>query len=368
MKLSRSGVLAALVVVALGVGVAGIGAAVASTVASDASTDEFCAVLPDSIGLYEGNPVTRMGVEIGKIGSIRPTGDTVEVVFALDDTTRIPGDVAAVTRSKSLLADRSLELVGGTSDGPPLEQGTCIPKERAFTPKSISQVVGSVADFLEALTPEGSDQSIESVISGLDAALEGQGPEANSMLTHAGSAMESPDQFVADIGSSIQNMAPLADRSLEQWQSITSLISQLPAITSAGIELWDGTDDVAYGIGWLVATLNEVQTRYGGDIWPFLKGPAVDAISLAASRVDDISNVLSALPALATFVTAQSQKSASLSLDYTPPQVAVQGIAADLLCSPPIGGPGTTCTGSGDHVLVPALTVLDHVLTSGATS
>lgn len=33
---------------------------------------EYCAIMPDGIGLYAGNPVTQMGYQIGKVNTVTP--------------------------------------------------------------------------------------------------------------------------------------------------------------------------------------------------------------------------------------------------------------------------------------------------------
>ncbi|QHG85545.1 MCE family protein (plasmid) [Rhodococcus rhodochrous] len=355
-RYARASLVVGTTVVLCAAGVAGIAFASSS---SDAGR-EYCAVLPESVGLYEGNPVTRMGVEIGTIRAIRPVAGNAEVRFEVADGVAVPSDVTAVTRSKSLLADRSLELVGELHDGDTWPSEVCIPRERTYTPKSISEVVGSTADFLAELTPENSELSIEALIEGMDNAFAGQGVEVNELVNHAASAMRNPDPFVADIGATIEAMAPLSERGLQDWPTIRSLVTQLPSIASAGIELWDGTDDVAYGIGYLVATLNEVHGRYGDEIWPAMRGPGVDAIALAASRADEIGDVMSALPVFADFVAAQAQEPTFLSFDYRPPLVEIDGVAADVLCAVP-----GTCIERDTGAAIPATSLLTGITELG---
>jgi ABC-type transporter Mla subunit MlaD len=76
--------------------------------------------MSDSVGLYVGNPVTQMGYKIGTVDGITPRDTSVEVRFTINERRPIPRDVKAVTRSTSILADRSLELVGNYSSGPQL--------------------------------------------------------------------------------------------------------------------------------------------------------------------------------------------------------------------------------------------------------
>ena len=47
--------------------------------------------MPDSVGLYVGNPVTQMGYQIGKVKAITPTARDVRVDFTV---TRAPSVAA----------------------------------------------------------------------------------------------------------------------------------------------------------------------------------------------------------------------------------------------------------------------------------
>ncbi|QTJ68620.1 MCE family protein [Rhodococcus sp. ZPP] len=350
---------AATLTVALALGAAGI--AVARTVATD-STRSYCAEMPDAVGLYAGNPVTQMGFEVGRVESIVQKGSHVEVTFTADSDRDLPADVQAVTRSKSILADRSLELVGNYAAGPTLEPGTCIPLENSHTPKSISEVVSSAADFIKALAPEDKQKTIAMAVAGLDESLRGQGESARTMMEHAAEAMDDPDKFVADIGSSIVNMAPLSERALADWAAITSLVQHLPAVTEAGIELWPGVVDVCQGIAWLVRTLEDIQTNYGNDIWPFVHGQVTDAIAMTAGRTGDINSMLGTLPSLEGLVRQQATSASGPHIQYTPPTVAVN----DELCAVLDRLRPGSCqrTDTGAHVSATAW--MDYTLVNGA--
>ncbi|MGW4479296.1 MlaD family protein [Rhodococcus triatomae] len=290
----------------------------------------YCAEMPDSVGLYVGNPVTQMGFEVGTVDSIVERGDRVEVTFTTGVDRAFPVDVQAVTRSKSILADRSLELVGNLTSGPALEPGTCIPLQRSHTPRTISEIVGSAADFLGELSPEGSEATVAGAVAGLAEALRGEGDNARDLVENAAAAMEDPDRMVADLGTAVAAMAPLTEQTLADWGAITSLATQLPDIATAGIDLFPGTIDVCVGIGWLVATLYDVQGRYGGEIWPFVHGPVTQAISLAAGRAGDLTGLVGAVPSLAAVLEQQSKQSGGLTVRFTPPSVTLgDGTAID---------------------------------------
>ena len=64
----------------------------------------------DAVGLYVGNPVSVLGMPVGKVTSVVAKDSYVEVKLAIDDGVDIPADVQAVTVSTSILTDRLVEL------------------------------------------------------------------------------------------------------------------------------------------------------------------------------------------------------------------------------------------------------------------
>ncbi|MFC8529233.1 MlaD family protein [Nocardia sp. NPDC057227] len=289
-----------------------------AVVDSEPASTAYCAQLPDAIGLYAGNPVTRMGVRIGTIDRIEAEGGHVEIGFTVEAGQHIPADVAAVTRSKSILADRSLELVGAET-GSELTAGSCIPLDRGHTPKSISEITGSAADFIGELSPDNGQQSFERAVTGLAEALRGQGPEARQLMLQAASAAQSPDQLTADIGAIIRDMAPLTDEALRNWQHIRSVLDQMPQIVAAGIDLWPSVVDVCVGIAWLVRVLHDVHVNYGDLLWPAMHGPLTEAIHLAAGRVGDLRGLIESIPAVAALLRQQTGTDGAMVLAYQPP-------------------------------------------------
>ena len=46
---------------------------------------EFCAIMPDAVGLYPGNPVTQMGYKIGTVDKVTPGETSVEIHFKISE-------------------------------------------------------------------------------------------------------------------------------------------------------------------------------------------------------------------------------------------------------------------------------------------
>ncbi|MGW0021466.1 MlaD family protein [Rhodococcus sp. NPDC003382] len=312
-----------------------------------ADTATYCAEMPDAVGLYPGNPVTQMGFPIGKVDSVEQRATHVEVRFTVDNGRVFPADVKAVTRSKSILADRSLELVGNYESGPQLAPETCIDRDNGYTPKTISEVVGSAADFIEALAPEAGDETIEAAISGLNEALRGQGENTRQMMIHAANAMENPDGFLADIGSSISNMAPLTEDALVHWPNLKGLFDTLPRVAEGSLGLWPGAVDVCVGLASVVALLYDIQTTYGEEIWPFVHGRAVEAIKRAAQQSGSIGDLVSTIPSMSNAVSSQTRAAGALSVEYMPPQITLSDDEAARLCEVLESVSPGSCKGAG---------------------
>jgi phospholipid/cholesterol/gamma-HCH transport system substrate-binding protein len=168
----------------------------------------YCALMPDAIGLYVGNPVTQLGYPIGEVTSIAPSAAHVRVDFSVTDDRPLPRDVKALTRSTSILADRALELVGNYESGPQLSSAECIPLGRSATPKSLSEVIGSTTNFVNSVTPHGST-NVGGTVAGLDRLMHGNGAAANELLTASSALLDSPDGAISDLGSIVKNLADL---------------------------------------------------------------------------------------------------------------------------------------------------------------
>lgn len=79
----------------------------------------MCAEFTDAVGgLYPGNKVALLGIEIGSMSAIVNKPDHVEVDFTVPADLVLPADVGAVTYSQSIVTDRHIELTKPYTGGP----------------------------------------------------------------------------------------------------------------------------------------------------------------------------------------------------------------------------------------------------------
>lgn len=271
--------------------VAAVGASCAPSAAQGA---EYCALLPDSIGLYPGNSVTQMGYRIGEVKSITPSTLDVRVDFTVTEERPLPENVKAVIRSPSILADRSLELVGNPDGGPRMPVGGCIPLSRSATPQSLSDVIGSATTFVKSINPEGST-NVADVVDQLDRAFDNQGAGINQLLTTSSAVLNSPDQAVSDIGSIIVNLAQLSSVLTDLRDPLKQIMLDAQKTTSDIAVAVNGGWRVANGVDPLATTIEDIELHLGEELQFTL-----DAVSVALRKISPhaprLANLLNVVP------------------------------------------------------------------------
>jgi phospholipid/cholesterol/gamma-HCH transport system substrate-binding protein len=330
---------------------------------SDASA-HFCAIMSDSIGLYAGNPVTQMGYKIGTIDNIIPRDTSVEVRFTLNGDRPIPNDIKAVTRSTSILADRSLELAGTYSGGPRLLAGHCIPRSRTFTPLSISQVVGSATNFVNGISPDGST-NLEDALRGFDAALRGNGPALNRLLTTSSSLLDSPDQAIADMSAIVRNVVKLTVMLKESRTPIKQIVQDMPETTPYLVKgLW-GIDNLTNAVGELILTASEVSDKLGDQIQVALDTVA-DALRHLSPHYKGLANMLNPVPRFINTLSYYANRHDFDLIAWSPPLFRIRTPDGLALCGAMNASMPGSCADVNGQPHAVDVALLQYVLTEAA--
>lgn len=261
---------------------------------SESQSAEFCAIMRDSIGLYAGNPVTQMGYKIGSVDRVTPMGASVEVRFKITERRAIPADVKAVIRSTSILADRSLELVGNYSSGPRLQADRCIPIGHTLTPLSLSQVIGAATHFVNGINPQGST-NIQDALRGVDEAAHGNGGGLNSLLTKSSSLLDNPDAAIGDLGSIVRSLNRLSTMLRANRVPAKQIVLDMQETTPQLVRALHGTmglTDVAHE---LIRLVDDLERSLGNDIQTGLDTFG-DLLRHLSPHSKGIANILNPVP------------------------------------------------------------------------
>jgi virulence factor Mce-like protein len=292
----------------------------------------YCAIMPDSVGLYVDNPVTQMGYEIGKVSSIAPSAQSVRVDFTVDDQRTLPGNVKAVIRSTSILADRSLELVGNYDAGLKLSAGECIPLERSLTPKSLSQVIGASTNFVNSISPEGST-NIAGVLQGADQALHDQGAGANKLLTTTASVLDSPDQAIGDLSSITTNLGQLTTTLADLEPTLKGVFSDVDSYVAPDVVATARGASMAFeGIVPILTLAADLETQLGPQIQQLLDAVSV-VIRKLTPRAPFYASILNAAPRYINGIANIVNNHEFDTLRYRPPMYRLRTPDGVLQCN-----------------------------------
>lgn len=292
----------------------------------------MCAEFTDTVGLYEGNYVTMLGVQVGTVEKIEPRGDRMKVSLKIDKDMALPADVGAVTMSSSIVTDRRVELTKPYTVGPQFDWSQCIPLERTKTPLGISEAFDAVGKLTgDLLGPDGVPNAgrpattvLADTLSSADRALSGTGPQFNAMLKQVSDLVGNPADRDVVFRRLVDNLDSLTTMFVTNWPDMKALLDNL----GTGLELIDGVasnlrDAIDLALQFLPVIVRNVE-KYDQQSYAFLD-KAVPFAHELLSRGGNINELLSYLPRAAQNLMAFFDPAAQgVRVQYRPPQFDVK--------------------------------------------
>lgn len=112
-----------------------------------------------AIAIYEGSDVRVLGVPVGTVVKVTPTGTDVTVEMEYDAKLKIPADAEAVVVAPSIVGDRYVQLTPVYEDGDVLADGAVLDESRTAVPLELDQIYGSIDNLTVALGPTGANKN-----------------------------------------------------------------------------------------------------------------------------------------------------------------------------------------------------------------
>ncbi|MFF0633712.1 MCE family protein [Nocardia sp. NPDC004151] len=261
-----------------------------------------CAEFTDTVGLYEGNSVTMLGVEVGTVSKIEALGDRMRVTLSVKDSVKLPADIAAVTMSSSIVTDRHVELTKPYTGGPRFDTATCIPMERTKTPIGISEALDAMGTLAGDLTGGGAgkpDSLLDDTLTAADRAIDGTGQQWNQLLQRLSAVVGDPAQKDAAFRRLVDNLDQLTTMFVTNWPDMTQVLSNL----RNGLQLigqfsaeFSGAVDIAVEF---LPVIARNAGKYDQQIYSLLDVVLPQAHTFVQQHQGDITSLLTALPPLA---------------------------------------------------------------------
>lgn len=115
---------------------------------------------PRTISVYEGSDVRVLGVPVGTVTRVEPTGTDVTVTMTYDREVKLPADAKAVIIAPSVVGDRYVQLTPAYSGtGDVLTDGAELSVDQTSEPLELDQIYDSLDRLNVALGPRGANKS-----------------------------------------------------------------------------------------------------------------------------------------------------------------------------------------------------------------
>jgi phospholipid/cholesterol/gamma-HCH transport system substrate-binding protein len=232
-------------------------AALGWTVLRPAGQYRVTAYFTDTVGLYPGSDVRILGIAVGEITDVVPTGDQVRVEMMIDDDYDIPADADAVVLAPSLVSDRYVQFAPVYDGGETMKDGAEVPLQRTATPVELDAVYGALDELSTALGPTGANRNgaLSDLIDTGAANLDGNGAALNRTLTGFSQAVETLATNREDLFSSLDNLQTFTTA----LASIDAQVGQFNDNMAAVADLLAGErEDLAAAIALLSQALGDV--------------------------------------------------------------------------------------------------------------
>ena len=197
------------------------------------STKTIRADFSQTKGIYAGDSVRMLGVEIGTITDISAVDGVSRVTMKVDDDVQIPADARAVLVAQSLVAERFIQFTPTYSGGPELEDNATVPEDRTAIPVEWDEIKTELMALSEALGPQEDNDNgaLSDFVDATDGMLDGNGSAARNTLREMSATMETLSQGRTDLFSTVQNLQVFVTALAQSEEQIVGFSDHLSSVT-----------------------------------------------------------------------------------------------------------------------------------------
>ncbi|NMM82960.1 mammalian cell entry protein [Rhodococcus sp. SRB_17] len=220
--------------------------------------NKISAHFTSTTGLYEGDEVRVLGVNVGKVTKIEPRDRDTYVEMKVDSSVSIPADAKALIIAQSLVSARFIQLTPVYSGGDKMSNGGEIPIEHTAVPVEWDEIKTELTKLSESLGPEGLDDqgSLGRFIDTLGANLEGNGDSIRKTLHELSDTMHTLSEGRTDLFSTIRNLQAFVTALSSSNQQIVQFSGNLASVSSV---LANSSDELGIALSDLDLAVGDVQ-------------------------------------------------------------------------------------------------------------
>jgi len=173
-----------------------------------ASTKTLVAHFPRTISIYEGSDVRVLGVPVGQVDKVTPSGTDVVVTMSYDADVKVPANAKAVIIAPSIVGDRFVQLTPVYTGGDVISDGAVLQTDRTAVPLELDQIYSSIDDLTVALGPTGAnkDGALSDLLETTAANFGGQGAKFHQTIQDFGKLSQTLDDNKEELFGSAREL------------------------------------------------------------------------------------------------------------------------------------------------------------------
>ena len=213
----------------------------------------------NSNGIFPGDEVRILGVNVGKIDTIEPQPNRVKITFWYDDKYKVPADANAVILSPAIVTARVLQLTPPYTGGPVMQNNAVIPEVRTAVPvewDDLRTQLERISQLVQPTQPDGLS-TLGAVVHTTANSLRGEGANIRDTIMKLSQAISVLGDHSGDLFSTLKNLSVLVSALQDSADLTRQLNDNLASVTGL---LSDDPNEVGDAVSAISAVVGDVQS------------------------------------------------------------------------------------------------------------
>ncbi|HJQ44650.1 MAG TPA: MCE family protein [Jatrophihabitantaceae bacterium] len=206
------------------------------------SNKTVTAQFDSAVGVYAGTPVKILGVNVGEVSDVHPTGAYVSVKIEYDSKYKLSPDASAIEVANSLVSDRYIQLTPlyskAKDHGRWLKSGATIDVTHTGGPAELDDIYAALDKLAVALGPNGANKggtksgALTTLLRVAAANLKGNGAAIGNSITKLSQAAQTLATKRDDLFGTVKNLQKFTDALHASDSQIRLFNQQLAQVAS----------------------------------------------------------------------------------------------------------------------------------------
>lgn len=217
------------------------------------------ALFPRTIAIYEGSDVRVLGVRVGTVDTVTPSGTDVVVTMSYDESVKLPSDAQAVIIAPSVVGDRYVQLTPVYEGGDVLADKATLDLGQTSTPLELDEIYANLDKLNVALGPTGANRNgaLSDLLEVTAANFGGQGEKFNETIRNFGKFSETLSDNREEFFGSMRALQGFVSTLAENDQTVRDFNQSLSQVSTV---LEGEREELSAALKNLGVALGEVST------------------------------------------------------------------------------------------------------------